>query len=242
MKYFSIMKTALLFVFALFIAQTSIAQKSEQKVFYLKDGSILRGKVIEKNEGQLLKIKATNNAVYSVKQTDIDSVVSEKFKNKNHLKSHKKNNNKYQGILEAGYLIATGEPSFSILKFNFVNALKIDNKYTLGVLVGIRHFMDSDSFLIPMFDFRYKFNTKTKSSVYIGASAGSPINLNYNTEFGGQIYNASLGFNIETKYKFSFLLGFDYEFYHFKSGPRYNFRMYRLDEAHVIGINVGMTF
>ena len=74
-------KYLLLFLFVL-IASASFGQSSYQDVVYLKNGSIIRGLIIEQIPNKSIKIETSNGNVFVYQMNEIEKITKELFHEK----------------------------------------------------------------------------------------------------------------------------------------------------------------
>ena len=70
-------KITLLFVMLFVATFCSIAQNYQEAV-YLKDGSIIKGLIIEQRPDDYLKIRTSNGKVYTLKMYEVDKIIKER--------------------------------------------------------------------------------------------------------------------------------------------------------------------
>lgn len=70
-------KTYLLIVILISISLTASAQKNKQDVVYLKNGSIIRGKIIEQIFNTSLKIQTADKNIFAYKMDEIENIKKE---------------------------------------------------------------------------------------------------------------------------------------------------------------------
>lgn len=71
------MKFILLFWISIFSGLQLIAQENQQDVLYLKDGSVLRGTIVERHQDSILKIQIIGNNILVVKADEISEINKE---------------------------------------------------------------------------------------------------------------------------------------------------------------------
>ena len=74
------MKKTALFITAMLISIVSFAQTSLQDVVYLKDGSIIRGDIIEMVSGEVVKIQTADGSVFIHDFADVEKFIKEQQK------------------------------------------------------------------------------------------------------------------------------------------------------------------
>ena len=89
------------------------AQGELQEVVYLKNGSIIRGTIIEQQPNKLIKIQTNDGNVFVYNIDEVDKITKEPYYNRNHKKNNSnfqyKETNGYKGFLELGYTFGTGD-------------------------------------------------------------------------------------------------------------------------------------
>ncbi len=101
------MKKAAL-IFLLFIAQLSLAQTNFRDVVYLKNGSVIRGIIMEQVPGKSIKIETAEKSLFVFQMDEIEKMVKEQSP-EDHVKQ-----NKASSGGKKGYLAILGGPSTPI--------------------------------------------------------------------------------------------------------------------------------
>jgi len=186
MKTPKFVKLCMLLVPMIFIVSSAFSQRNTEDVIYLKDGSIIRGEIIEQKFGDFVKIESTGHNVWVFSAEDIDRIVKEK-----HLPPKKWDLN----IKEKGYFnisdvgLLAGRDSYQN-RYSFsaliINGYQFKNRLSLGLGTGIE-FMDIP--LAPAFlDVRHTI-LKGKLSPFIGVQGGYAFPLvNYYDNLYGPKY------------------------------------------------------
>ena len=123
------------------IVSSAFSQGNTEDVIYLKNGSVIRGEIIEQKFGDFVKIESTGHNVWVFSSEDIDRILKEK-----HLAPKKWGPN----IKEKGYFNITdvgllaGRDSYQN-RYSFssliINGYQFKNRLSLGLGTGIE-FMD----------------------------------------------------------------------------------------------------
>ena len=199
------------------------AQQNYQDVIYLKNGSIIRGTIIEQIPNVSFKIEIADKNVFVYKMDEIEKIskepivdVSSKSKNNSEVKSG------YLGILNIGYGFGIGHDSkgFDFGKFDFINGYQFNPYFSLGFGTGLKFYFDefSTSLVIPIFaDFRAHFIDYI-ASPYIAVGIG--YTLEATPEFGGLgfMLNPSLGASIKISKRSALNIGVGYLMQRFEGG------------------------
>ena len=129
------MKKTLTLLFCI-VAINTFAQKVNDDVLYLKNGSIYRGKIIEKNE-QTLKLETYEKNVYAVQIADIQEIKSEESLKKPIIPYKEKG---YIHYTELGPLAGSNRASngvtTSAFSFQTVNGYKFNQYLFTGIGIG----------------------------------------------------------------------------------------------------------
>ena len=107
-----------------------ISQNNYQDVVYLKNGSIIRGIIIEQIPNQSLKIETKDRNVFVFKFDEIEKLTKEKIADDYYEKNQiEKSETGYLGLIETGYGIGVGDLSNFSNRTNlyFINGYKNTN-------------------------------------------------------------------------------------------------------------------
>lgn len=74
------MKKILVFVFALLVCSASVFAQNYREVVYLKNGSVIKGDVLEQVAGGNIKIKTADGSLFVYPSSDVVKVVKEEVK------------------------------------------------------------------------------------------------------------------------------------------------------------------
>ena len=204
--------TVLLF---LTIGLFAFAQQSYQDVIYLKNGSIIRGTIIEQIPNVSLKIETADKNAFVYKMEEIDKITKEPG-----LNTAKKSNSSsglksgYLGILNVGYGFGAGHDSKGIdfAKFDFINGYQFNPYISLGFGTGIKYYFDDDnsSLVIPLFlDIRAHF-IDYMVSPYVAIGIGYTLEATPEFRGLGFMLNPSLGVSIKVSPRSALNIGVGY--------------------------------
>jgi len=198
MRKISVIKVIFTLMFLISFS-TIFGQKNKEDVIYLKDGSIIRGSIIEYISGKHVKIETRDKNIWVFNQNKIDKISletrSSKIENNTNISG-------YFNLTDMGLLVGTGNNDKSApFSINMLNGYRYNQNLTIGLGTGIEFFSTP---VIPIyFDTRYTFfNNEFSPFIYLKAGYSLQIgeNSNYyheNTSTkGGQIYGAGIGLKI----------------------------------------------
>ena len=230
-----------LLLFAL-ITTVSFGQSNYQDVVYLKNGSIIRGTIIEQVPNKSIKIETADRSVFVYQMDEIEKLTKEVIQGKSGGSlSNSGLQSGYKGIVELGYQIGTGDYGMDRLKLNIINGYQINPYFSLGFGTGLRYYFDAEAAYIPVFaDFRANF-IDNKISPYLSLGVGYSFNATNDFEGVGFLLNPTVGVSFKVSDKSAMNVGLGYEmqkmkFYDYWNGYTYN------ENSGAISINVGISF
>lgn len=236
-------KNALALIVVLFITVLSFAQNQYQDVVYLKNGSVIRGVIVEQVPGVSIKIETADRNVFFYKTEDIKKFTKElKVENTQTLSSNKSSKKVNKDVIEFGYLFGTGDISFDRIKLNFIGSYRISDVFYLGHGTGLRYIADSESLLMPIFaDLKLNF-TKNNNSPYLAMDVGYSLNLTDSFSGVGFIFSPTLAASFEVSDKTNMTVGISYEIQ--RAETYYDYYSYSSSKKSygALGINIGWVF
>ena len=111
-----------------------MAQKGMQDVVYLKNGSIIRGMVIEQVPGVSIKVETADKSVFVYPMDEVEKITKEPA-----VRSSVANagiGKGYEGLVQVGYGIGVGLYGEDRAKFNFINGYRF-NPHKAGTAPGL---------------------------------------------------------------------------------------------------------
>lgn len=190
----------------LFVACTFIfAQERTIDAVYLKNGSIIKGEVIELITDSVVKIKTSDGSLFVYPFTDITKVAKEKAVNTNNYQYQKNKQEKnlryqnypykvrgYRGDVELSYLIGAGDFATDRVELTTSHGYQFNPYIYLGGGLGFQYWGDQEFFTMPIFtDFRVNF-MKGKIIPNAGVKLGIAAQLNDDAA-AGVYFNPSVG-------------------------------------------------
>jgi len=201
-------KHLLLFIFLIFTALQLSAQKSKD-VLYLKNGSIVYGKLVEIKDDQY-KMQTADGSLFIYKNEEVDRFAKESpyFEGRSV--------NGFSFSMEAGLLVGAQNTEYTApFSFNFLGGVTIDTRNVLSLGSGVEFIGVS---FTPLY-LEYKrliYNRKTTPFIFI--RGGGVIHVGGNDEEPVGNYNNYEQFNYEGGASFTLGTGIswakpDYETY-----------------------------
>lgn len=230
-----------LFLFVI-ISAMSYGQGNYQDVVYLKNGSIIRGIIIEQVPNKSIKIETVDRNVFVYQMDEIEKLTKEIIQGK--IGGSLRNSGLktgYKGIVEFGYEGGIGNYGMDRMKLNIINGYQINPYFSLGLGTGLKYYFDEEAILIPLFaDFRANF-MNNKVSPYLSLGLGYTFVAINNFSGLGFLLNPNLGVSFKVSDKSAMNIGMGYEM---QSMQIYD---YFYGDAYVvntgaISLNFGFTF
>lgn len=247
------MKRKIILAFAFVAFATLSYGQSLQDVVYLKNGSIIRGIIVEQVPNQSLKIQTKDKNIFVFNFTEIEKIAKEgeEKKGRNVREAESTDPNQTNG-LKAGVYI---EPSLIVAPV--VTKSDNDKKYVLtqaqitancqlnpfialGIGAGVRSYSFDDTY-VPLYgQFRVNFKNKPVSP-YLETALGYGFSTK-DTYDGGAMFNLSFGFAKKMKtgqVRFGLVLdAFDRK----SDNDNDDFNLYPDLGSTAFGLKVGFTF
>lgn len=241
--------TAILFALTSTIA---LGQSNYQDVVYLKNGSIIRGVIIEQVPNKSIKIETADRNVFFYPIDEIEKLTKEPYPGKERsAHSNTGSQSGYKGIVETGYQVGIGGYASGRLKLNIINGYQFNPHFSIGLGTGLRYYTDEGSTLVPLFaDFRVNF-MDNKVSPYFSLGTGYSFDASDGFAGVGVLLNPAIGVNFKPSDKIGIHVGIDYEmqrmtFSHYSysyTPTSYSSNSYTTSEnSGAIGLTVGMSF
>lgn len=168
------------------------AQSGKEDVVYLKDGSILRGEIIERSAGENIKLQMVGRNVLVINLDEVEKINKEESSNPAFYKI-------------SGYFNHTGmdilpSQDGTTARFQMVNGYQFNPKLSVGFGIGFVPYNDPLGLLPLYLDGRYKFKEANTSS-FIFARTGYSFSIlsdenrqnQIENHHGGMILNPGVG-------------------------------------------------
>ena len=244
------MKKYIFILISIFFYLQADAQAFYRDVVHLKNGSVIKGKIVEEVPNKTYTIKLVDSSLFVVNIEDIVKIVHEEIAMPQSAKKSSAGGGSntlskgYEGLAELGYGTKIGTYGIDVAKFNLVNGYRLNKTMFAGVGTGLRYFTTKtgDFSLIPLFlDFRWKPLDKPLSP-YVAFSAGYAWDASHGFDDAGFLFNPQIGLQINKSSDMMFHIGFGYEIQQmeFPNLSQMGGVIMRFSEA--LSINAGITF
>ena len=210
------MKKILLFCIVIFRFLEAAGQDKSEKILYLKNGSVVKGKIIAELPDKYIRIKLTDKSIAKYQRDEVDSIGSTgtlPVKNRMAYKAPDSTVNFYL-IAETGPGIGIGQNGSSKFIFNLREYFQINRYYGVGMGLGYRYYFREQTASFPIFvHYRIQLPQNKLKPFYsfgIGVAA-TPRNDYFATTIEEPIIMHNIGINypVSKKIKVHFGFGLD---------------------------------
>jgi len=178
-----------------------LSQSTFTETVYLKNGSIVKGSIVEWVPNESISLKLADGSVFVFKISEITKV-SRSLPDENVKVSSTKQlitdtARKYESQVSFGYGSNVGKYGLNVLSYNWVYGINIKPKHYIGAGTGLRYYSVSDQdgsiTMIPIiFDYKYRLNNN-QISPYAKMAAGYSLNITTGFDNSGFLINPRLG-------------------------------------------------
>lgn len=131
----------------------SLGAQNYEETVYLKNGSIIRGIIVEQVPNESLKIQTRDGNLFVYSLNEVEKITKEGLE-----PSYKQSNNSsdkvgYKGFVDLGYSIGVGESYKRVdrLEFSTSHGYQFNPYFYLGAGAGLNYFHDAEIVSVPLF-------------------------------------------------------------------------------------------
>ncbi len=184
----------------------SFAQTTQQETIYLKNGSIIKGNIVEFVPNATYTILTPDGNKFIFNISDIEKIAYS-IPNNNPINSNSnsfnansttnKNSSNYATQIHAGYGASSGGLGLNSFNIMVSETGKFAEIIEIGGGIGYSRFFDVDVNMLPIFA-TAKFNFSKKSaSPFLSVDGGYSLNLSDGIENSGIYVHPKLGFQLQ---------------------------------------------
>lgn len=166
------MKKILLGFILIFLMPICTFAQNIQEVVYLKNGSVIKGIVIEQVPGESLKIQTKDGSVFAYKMTEVERITKELLKESGYFSTKAMISAGYKGFVDFGYIFDLDNCRADRLELTTSHGYQFNPYFYLGAGVGIDYYTDASLFAVPIFANIRITPLKRRVTPYIDAKIG----------------------------------------------------------------------
>ncbi len=209
------MRKIALMMFLLMGTFTFCLAQQIQEVVYLKNGSVIRGTIIEQIPNSSLKIQTNDGSIFAYEMNEVEKITKESspkgttytYNGSSRLDGNGAKRG-YRGFMDLGYTIGTGGwVDTNRLEFATSHGYQFNPYFYLGAGAGVHYYHQADLVEIPIFadfrvdilnhritpyiDFRIGYTVYEEAGFYAAPTGGCRINM------AGIALNIGIGYTIQ---------------------------------------------
>lgn len=213
-----------LFILLALCFYTGVAMAQYIEVVHLKNGSMIRGVIIEQIPEQTLKIQTSDGSVFVYSYSEIAKITKEIPQRNARVATLSPNKPRtpikpsYMGMVDVGYSVDTRGVGAGRVEVSTSHGCLLIPYLYLGAGVGFQYYHSASAFNIPIFaNFRgypMKGDIKPFLDLRIGYSVGDIDGLYFSPSVGVSLkrFDLSIGYTMQkaTVYDYDSYYGYDY--------------------------------
>ena len=246
------MRKLLLLLTLLLSISTYVAAQNYPEVVYLKNGSTIKGVIIEQVPNVSLKIKTSDGSLIICQMSDVEKITKEERytrdyrKEANNRKAARNTLKGYKGFVDFAYIGDVSDYNASKIELSTSHGYQFNNYFFVGGGVALNYYTDADLVAAPIYaNFRANFINKrvtpfadVKTGYAVGDIEGAYASIGVGVRFslkGKKALNLALMYNFQdydttTDYSYSY------------GGHYYHDSWDDTWELHGVGVRFGFEF
>lgn len=176
-----------------------------QEVVYLKNGSIIRGVIIEQIPGESLKIQTPDGSIFAYNMGEVEKMTKESNQLLGISAKSSTLQMSYKGFLDLGYVFDLCNYNASRLEITTSHGCQFSPYVFVGAGVGIDYYADADFIGVPIFAHLKANFFSRKITPYFDAKIGHSIG-----DVHGIYFTPSIGCRIGINEKSGINIGIGY--------------------------------
>lgn len=210
----------LLLIIWLGFSTATFSQNPLQETVYLKNGSIIKGIIIEQVPNHSIKIQTADGSIFVYKMEEVEkmtkeAIYSDPYKHTPYSKKHYDITG-YRGFIDLGYTVGIGDWGIGRLEATTSHGYQFNPYFFLGAGSGVHYYCTDgvDDLVVPIFlDIRGNF-TKGAIVPFAGIKAGYSFIATESFEDFGAYLAPAIGvkFMMSEKSAFNLSLGYTFQF------------------------------
>ena len=202
------MRKLLLLLTLLLSISSYVEAQNYTEVVYLKNGSIIKGLIIEQVPNVSLKIKTGDGSLIICQMNDVEKITKEERYTKDFRTTARKTLKGYKGFLDLAYIGDVSDYNASKVELSTTHGYQFNNHFFVGAGVAVNYYTDADLIAAPIYaNFRANFINKKvtpfadiKSGYSVGDIEGAYASVGIGVSFslkGKKGLNLALVYNYQ---------------------------------------------
>ncbi len=242
------MRKLLLLLTLLLSISTYVAAQNYTEVVYLKNGSVIKGVIIEQVPNVSLKIKTGDGSLIICQMNEVEKIIKEERYTRDYRtdidnrKAARNTLKGYKGFIDFGYIADLSDYDANKVEISTSHGYQFNNYFYLGGGVAADFYTDADLIAVPIFvDFRANFINKKVTpfaDIKTGYSVGDVEGAYVSTGIG-------VRFSLKGKKAINLKLEYNYQQHNDHGDYSYNNNYYSYDydyDLEGLGFKVGFEF
>jgi hypothetical protein len=242
------MRKLLLLLTLLLSISTYVAAQNYTEVVYLKNGSVIKGVIIEQVPNVSLKIKTGDGSLIICQMNEVEKIIKEERYTRDYRtdidnrKAARNTLKGYKGFIDFGYIVDLSDYDANKVEISTSHGYQFNNYFYLGGGVAADFYTDADLIAVPIFvDFRANFINKKVTpfaDIKTGYSVGDVEGAYVSTGIG-------VRFSLKGKKAINLKLEYNYQQHNDHGDYSYNNNYYSYDydyDLEGLGFKVGFEF
>jgi len=242
------MRKLLLLLTLLLSISTYVAAQNYTEVVYLKNGSVIKGVIIEQVPNVSLKIKTGDGSLIICQMNEVEKIIKEERYTRDYRtdidnrKAARNTLKGYKGFVDFGYIVDLSDYDANKVEISTSHGYQFNNYFYLGGGVAADFYTDADLIAVPIFvNFRANFINKKVTpfaDIKTGYSVGDVEGAYVSTGIG-------VRFSLKGKKAINLKLEYNYQQHNDHGDYSYNNNYYSYDydyDLEGLGFKVGFEF
>ncbi|WP_195662611.1 DUF481 domain-containing protein [Bacteroides congonensis] len=242
------MRKLLLLLTLLLSISTYVAAQNYTEVVYLKNGSVIKGVIIEQVPNVSLKIKTGDGSLIICQMNEVEKIIKEERYTRDYRtdidnrKAARNTLKGYKGFVDFGYIADLSDYDANKVEISTSHGYQFNNYFYLGGGVAADFYTDADLIAVPIFvDFRANFINKKVTpfaNIKTGYSVGDVEGAYVSTGIG-------VRFSLKGKKAINLKLEYNYQQHNDHGDYSYNNNYYSYDydyDLEGLGFKIGFEF
>lgn len=137
------MKKLFLFLVAFVLMGQFAYSQKQQEIVYLKNGSVIRGTVIEQVPNKSIKVQTADGSIFVYQMNEVEKMTKETSKNTSGTISVFQDSNitGYRGFVDFGYTVGLGDYGVGRIELTTSHGYQFNPYFFAGIGTGIHYYV-----------------------------------------------------------------------------------------------------